>query len=119
MEANKRIESSKQRLDEKINEARTYLQREHYDVNELTRLKKRLCKKKEQYEKDFEAYEKLEEKDEGLIELYQSFQIEADDISDDLEHYIEVSRKHEQEKRLEREAEEKRLEREAEEKRLE
>ena len=44
--ANKRIESSKKRLLDKINEGRKYLEKEHYDYNELIRLRNQLEKKK-------------------------------------------------------------------------
>ena len=59
---------------------------------------------------------------EDKIELYENFKVEAEDILDDLEHYIDVTkeREHKHELELEREregeAEEKKLAREAEEK---
>ena len=54
--ANKRIESSKKRLLDKINEGRKYLEKGHYDYNELIRLRNQLEKKKLQFEKDLSDY---------------------------------------------------------------
>ena len=53
---NKRIESSKKRLLDKIIEERKYLEKEHYDYNELIRLRNQLEKKKLQFEKDLSDY---------------------------------------------------------------
>ena len=132
--ATKRIECSKQRLIEKINEGKKYLEKEkeHYDVNELIRLKNHLEKKKAQFEKDITEYENTTEMQEQNRSEYEDLKVEGEDIYDDLEHYINVikqeqcqrEREREQErqaeeKKLEREAEEKKLEREAEEKKLE
>ena len=118
MEA-KRIETSQQRLQEKINEAKEYLEKDSYESSELKRLKNHLEKKRSQFEKDIETYEKAENRDDEKLELYKSLEVEAEDIFDDIEHYITESLQKEQKRELERQAEERRLEREAEEKRLE
>ena len=118
MEA-KRIETSQQRLQEKINEAKEYLERDSYESSELKRLKNHLEKKKCQFEKDIETYEKTENRDDEKLELYKNLEVEAEDIFDDIEHYINVSLQKEQKRELERQAEEKKHEREAEERRLE
>ena len=57
--AERRIESSKQRLLEKINEGKLYLQKDELDPDELLRLKKNLEKKKLQFEKDFRSFPNL------------------------------------------------------------
>ena len=54
--ANKRIVISRIRLLEKIIEGRKYLEKEHYDYNELIRLRNQLEKKKLQFEKDLSDY---------------------------------------------------------------
>ena len=62
--ANKRIESSKKRLLDKIIEGRKYLEKEHYDYNELIRLGNQLEKKKLQFKKDLSDYTNTKEIDE-------------------------------------------------------
>jgi len=109
----KRIENSKQRLQEKINEGKQYLKenKNNYDVNELTRLKNHLTKKKAQFERDIVEYKKTEDKDEDKIDEFENIQVEAEDITDDIEHYFGVTKeqRHERERQieLERQAEEK------------
>ena len=61
--ANKQIESSKRRLLDKVIEGRKYLEKEHYDYNELMRLRNQLEKKKLQLEKDLSDYTYTKEKD--------------------------------------------------------
>ena len=68
----KRIETSKKRLEEKINTVKEYLEKKDYDFNELTRLKNQLEKKKEQFERDVKIYETVEQKDEDKVEEYKS-----------------------------------------------
>ena len=115
--AERRIESSKQRLLEKINEGKLYLQKDELDPDELLRLKKNLEKKKLQFEKDLESYENSEIKNQEKEQEYQNFTVEAEDLFDDLEHYENISRKKKEEeylqKKQEAEAEEKKFEREA------
>ena len=65
--ANKRIESSKKRLLDKIIEERKYLEKEHYDYNELIRLRNQLEKKKLQFKKDLSDYTNTKETDEDKI----------------------------------------------------
>ena len=65
--ANKQIESSKRRLLDKVIEGRRYLEKEHYDYNELMRLRNQLEKKKLQLEKDLSDYTYTKEKDEDKI----------------------------------------------------
>ncbi|XP_066925957.1 ribonuclease Y-like [Clytia hemisphaerica] len=111
--ASKRIETSKQRLFEKIEEGKKYLKEKEniYEVNELTRLRNAVAKKNAQFEKDIQEYEKSENKDEEKVTKYQDFQVEAEDILDDLEHYIETTKekfeREEREKIRQLEAEEK------------
>lgn len=77
--ASKRIESSKQRLQDKIEEGKRYLnERErNYETNELTRLKNNLEKKKAQFEKDITEYGKADDRDEEKITEYENLQVEA------------------------------------------
>ena len=105
----KRVENSKQRLHEKMVEGKKYLEKEVYDVNELVRLKTHLEKKKTQFEKDIEVYLKVSDKDDDKINDYEILKIEAEDIFDDLQHYINF-------KKNQMEAEEKKRQIEAEEK---
>ena len=65
--ANKQIESSKRRLLDKVIEGRRYLEKEHYDYNELMRLRNQLEKKKLQLENDLSDYTYTKEKDEDKI----------------------------------------------------
>ena len=112
MELN-RLENSRKRLFEKINEGRKYLEKEKYDVNELSRLKNIVQKKKLQFEKDLEEYGKTEDKNQERITELEDFLVEGEDLNDDLEHYIEVLQKRkaevEEEKRIEKEMEQKRM----------
>ena len=105
----KRTETSKQRLQEKTEEGKKYLEDEknNYVINELRRLRKNLEKKKLQFEKDFEAYKLTEDKDEDKVIEYENTQIEADDVIDDLEHYQVVTeeQKQDEEKRIQIEME--------------
>ena len=88
--ATKIVEVSKQRLVDKIPEGKKYLEKETYDINELLRLKKNLENKKRQREKDIVAYETSIDKNEKKVSEYEEIQIEAEDTSDDLGHYINV-----------------------------
>ena len=88
--ANKRIESSKKRLLDKINEGRKYLEKEHYDYNELIRLRNQLEKKKLQFEKDLSDYTNTKEKDEDKIFEYEEVKVDGEEVCDDLLHYIDV-----------------------------
>ncbi|MEM7375590.1 MAG: DUF1759 domain-containing protein, partial [Bacteroidota bacterium] len=92
--ASKRIETSKHRLFEKIEEGKKYLREKEnsYEINELTRLRNNIAKKKGQFEKDIQDYEKIENRDEDKIIEYQDFQVDAEDILDDIEHYIETTK---------------------------
>lgn len=120
--ASKRIESSKQRLQDKIEEGKRYLnERErNYETNELTRLKNNLENKKAQFEKDITEYGKADDRDEEKITEYENLQVEVENITDDIEHYLGVTKDQLQQRQIEQEkkAEEKRLQLEAEEKRL-
>ena len=128
--ASKRIENSKQRLFEKIEEGKKYLQEKenNYDINDLTKLRNHISKKKAQFERDLQSYESEDDKDEDNLIAYQNFQEDADELLDDIEHYIDVTKEQrdaeerkeqrdaEQRKlKLQREAEERKEQREAEE----
>ena len=106
---------------DKISEGKRYLEKEIYDINELVRLKNNLEKKKAQFEKDIIAYETSTDKNEEKVSEYEETQIEAEDTSDDLGHYINVEeqKKLEAQRNLERRAEERKLELEVEKRRLE
>ena len=58
----KRIESSKQRLAERIEEAQTHLKKEEYDINELKRLKNHLEKRKRSLKKTSKRIKILKKK---------------------------------------------------------
>ena len=58
-----RIEQSTQRLQEKINSSKRYLEKEVYDINELKKLWNKLEKKRLQRNKDLIEYEELPDKD--------------------------------------------------------
>ena len=88
--ANKRIESSKKRLLDKINDGRKYLEKEHYDYNELIHLRNQLEKKKLQFEKDLSDYTNTKEKDEDKIFEYEEVKVDGEEVCDDLLHYIDV-----------------------------
>ena len=60
--ANKRIESSKKQRLDKINEGKKYLEKEHYDCNELIHMRNQLEKKKLQFKKDLSDYTNMKEK---------------------------------------------------------
>ena len=117
------MESSTQRLREKVDEAKIYIQKERHDINELTRLKKNLEKKRSQLEKDITEYQKASENDQEKIDASEDLKITAEDIYEDLEHYISITEKKQQqeaeERKLKLEAEKRKLEREAEERKLE
>ena len=85
--ANKRIESSKQRLFDKINEGWKYLEQKHYDDNELIRLRNQLEKKKLQFEKDLSDYTNTKGKDEDKIFEYEEVKIDGEKVCDDLLHH--------------------------------
>ena len=88
--ANKRIESSKKRLLDKISEGRKYLEKVHYDYNELIRLRNQLGKKKLQFEKDLSDYTNTKEKDEDKIFEYEEVKVDGEEVCDDLLHCIDV-----------------------------
>ena len=88
--ATKRLESSQQRLMEKINEGKKYLENEIYNINELTRIKKTIEKKKLQFDKDVKNFEESTEKDEEKLNDFEEIQIQADDLLDDFDHYINI-----------------------------
>ena len=106
---------------DKISEGKNYLEEETYDINEFVRLKNNLEKKNAQFEKDIIAYEASTDKNEEKVYEYEETQIEAEDTSDDLEHYINVEQQKnlEAQTNLERQAEEKKLELGMEKRRLE
>ena len=112
--ANKRIESSKKRLLDKINEGRRYLEKEHYDYNELIRLRNQLEKKKLQFKKDLTDYTNAKEKDEDKIFEYEEVKVDGEEVCDDLLHYIGVIKQSsaEKERNKERLEEERKKERE-------
>ena len=56
-----RIEQSTQRLQEKINNSKRYLEKEVYDINEVQKLRNQLEKKRLQRNKDLKEYEELPE----------------------------------------------------------
>lgn len=113
-----------------MEEGKKYLREKenNYDLSELSRLQKNIEKKKAQFERDIETYEKAENRDEEKVIEYQDFQVEAEDIIDDIEHYrktteekvrdrlIQIEKENE-ERRAQREAEERRAKMEAEERR--
>ena len=70
--ATKRVESSKQRLMERIGEGKKYLEKESHDINELARLKNTLEKKKAQFDKDIVVYESSENKRTKMSKRLQS-----------------------------------------------
>ena len=88
--ANKRIESSKKRLLDKINEGRKYLEKGHYDYNELIRLRNQLEKKKLQFKKDLSDYTNTKKKDEDKIFEYEEVKVAGEEVCDGLLHYIDV-----------------------------
>ena len=88
--ANKRIESSKKRLLDKINEGRKYLEKVHYDYKELIRLRNQLEKQKLQFEKDLSDYTNTKEKDEDKIFEYEEVKVDGEEVCDDLLHCIDV-----------------------------
>ena len=88
--ATKRLESSQQRLMEKINEGKKYLENEIYNINELTRIKKTIEKKKLLFDKDVKNFEESTEKDEEKLNDFEEIQIQADDLLDDFDHYINI-----------------------------
>ena len=104
--ANKRIESSKQWLLDKINEGRKYLEKEHYGYNELIHLRNWLEKKKLQFEKDLGDYTNAKEKDEDKIFEYEEVKVDGEEVCDDLLHYIDVIKQQEVERKKERQEEE-------------
>ena len=91
--ANKRIESSKKRLLDKIIEGRKYLEKEHYDYNELIHLRNQLEKTKLQFEKDLSNYTNTKEKDEDKIFEYEEVKVDGEEVFDDLLHYTDVIKK--------------------------
>ena len=111
--ANKRIESSKKRLLHKINEGRKYLEKEHYDCNELIRLKNQLEKKKIQFEKDLNDYTNIKEKDEDKIFEYEEVKVDGEEVCYHLLYYIDVIKQSsaEEERKRERLEEERKKER--------
>ena len=88
--ANKRIESSKKRLLDKINEGRKYLEKGHYDYNELIRLRNQLEKKKLQFEKDLSDYTNAKEKDEDKIIECEEVKVDGEEVCADVLHYVDV-----------------------------
>ena len=85
--ANKRIESSIKRLLDKISEGRKYLEKEHYDYNELILLRNQLEKKKLQFGKNLSDNTNTKEKDEDKIFKREEVQ---EKVCDGLLHYIDV-----------------------------
>ena len=81
--ANKRTESSKKRPNDKINEGKKNLHMEHYDYNELIRLRNQLEKKKLQFEKDLGNYTNTEEKDKDKIFQYQEVNVDVEELCTD------------------------------------
>ena len=112
--ANKRIESSKKRLLDKINEGRKYLEKEHYDYNELIRLRNQLENKKLQFEKDLSYYTNTKKKDEEKIFEYEEVKVDGEEVCDDFLRYIGVIKQSsaEKERNKERLEEERKKERE-------
>ena len=103
---NKGIESSKQRLLDKINEGRKYLEKERYDYNELIRLRNQLEKKKLQFEKDLGDHTNMEEKDEDKISEYEEVKVDEEKVCNDLLHHINVIKQQEEKRKKERQEEE-------------
>ena len=110
---NKRIESSKKRLLDKINEGRKYLEKEHYDHNESISLRNQLEKKKLQFQKDLRDYTNTKKKDEDKIFKYEKVKVDGEEVCDDLLHYIDVIKQSsvEEERKKERPEEERKKER--------
>ena len=88
--ANKRIVISRIRLLEKIIEGRKYLEKEHYDYNELIRLRNQLEKKKLQFEKDLSDYTNAKEKDEDKIIECEEVKVDGEEVCADVLHYVDV-----------------------------
>ena len=63
---------------------------EHYDYNELIRLRNQLEKKKRQFEKDLSDYTNTKEKDEDKIFEYEEVKVDGEEVCDDLLHCIDV-----------------------------
>ena len=102
------LENSKQRLLEKMNEGKRHLEKETYEVKDLSRLKKNVEKKKLQLEKDISEYKNTTEKNEEKISEYEKLQVKAEGLLHDIQHYANVTK--ERKERLERKQAEERLE---------
>ena len=83
---------------------------EHYDCNELIRLRIQLEKKKLQFEKDLGDYTNPEEKDEDKIFEYEEVKVDGEEVCDDLLHYIDVIKQQEVKRKKERQEEERKTE---------
>ena len=66
------------------------MEKEHYDYNELIRLRNQLEKKKLQFEKHLSDYTNAKEKDEDKIFEYDEVNVDGEEVCDDLLHYINV-----------------------------
>ena len=66
------------------------MEKEHYDYNELIRLRNQLEKKKLQFEKDLSDYTNAKEKDEDKIFEYEEVKVDGEEVCDDLLHSIDV-----------------------------
>ena len=71
-------------------EGKNYLEKETYGINELVKLRNNPEKKKEQFEKDINAYENLADKNKEKVTKYEGIQVKAEDTFDDLRHYINI-----------------------------
>ena len=93
-----------------ISERKKYLEKETYNINEVVRIKNNLEKNKTQFEQDTIAYEASSDKNVAKMTGYDETQVEPENTSDDLGHYINVEKQKELEaqRNLERQAEEKR-----------
>ena len=107
------MKAQKKRLLDKIIEGRKYLEKEHYDYNELIRLRNQLEKKKLQFEKDLSDYTNTKEKDEDKIFECEEVKVDGEEVCDDLLHYINVIKQSsaEEERKKERLKEERKKER--------
>ena len=66
------------------------MEKEHYDYNELIRLRNQLEKKKLQFEKDLSDYTNTKEKDEDKIFEYEEVKVDGEEVCDDVLYYIDV-----------------------------
>ena len=77
---------------DRISERKKYLEKKTYDINEVVRIKNNLKKNKTQFEQDTIAYKASTDKNAAKVTEYDETQVEPENISDDLAHYINVEK---------------------------